>query len=171
MQQLEIKDAEIMTLAIQDEISRSAEARYDHRLHGVLMVCKGLSCYEVADILGHSPRAIEYWVKRFEAKGFVGLQEKPRSGRPPRIGMEIMEQLGKDLRQTPRVFGYTQNFWDGILLSHHLASVYDVKLGARQCQRLFHKLDFRLRKPRGVIAKADPSAQEAFKKTGRKRSP
>jgi len=85
--------------------------------------------------------------------------------------MEIMEQLGKDLRQPPRVFGYPQNFWDGILLSHHLASVYDVKLGARQCQRLFHKLDFRLRKPRGVIAKADPSAQEAFKKTGRKRSP
>lgn len=164
MRRLEIKDAEIMMLAIQDEISRSAEARYDHRLHGVLMVSKGISCYEVGDILGHSPRTIEYWVKRFEAKGFAGLQEKPRSGRPSRIDDEIMERVGKDLRQCPRELGYTQNSWDGILLSHHLAQAYGVKIGVRQCQRIFHKLDFRLRKPRGVIAKADPIAQELFKK-------
>jgi transposase len=30
---------------------------------------------------------------------------------------------------------------------------------------LFHQLEFRLRKPRPVIARADKEAQEAFKKT------
>ncbi|MGH8653570.1 MAG: winged helix-turn-helix domain-containing protein [Gammaproteobacteria bacterium] len=35
----------------------------------------------------------------------------------------------------------------------------------RQCQRLFRQMGFRLRKPRPVIAKADPAAQAAFKKT------
>ena len=34
---------------------------------------------------------------------------------------------------------------------------------ARQCQRLFRQLDFRLRKPRPVLARADP--KKAFKKT------
>jgi hypothetical protein len=38
-------------------------------------------------------------------------------------------------------------------------------LGVRQCQRLFRAMGFRRRKPRPVIAHADPKAQRAFKKT------
>ncbi len=68
-------------------------------------------------------------------------------------------------RTDPRNFGYGQNLWDGKLLSHHIEKVYHVKLGVRQCQRLFNKLGFRLRKPRPVIAKADEVAQTEFKKT------
>ena len=38
MKKLQIQDAEVMRLALQDEIMRSEESRYDHRLHGVLLV-------------------------------------------------------------------------------------------------------------------------------------
>jgi transposase len=38
-------------------------------------------------------------------------------------------------------------------------------MGVRQCQRLFHQLGFRRRKPRSLIAQADPEAQAAYKKT------
>jgi transposase len=51
------------------------------------------------------------------------------------------------------------------LLSHHLFRQYGVRLGVRQCQRLFRQLGFRRRKPRSVIANADPEAQAAYKKT------
>jgi transposase len=47
-----------------------------------------------------------------------------------------------------------------------------VVLRVRQCQRLFHQLEFRLRKPRPVIARANLEEQRAFKKTpqaGKKR--
>ncbi len=50
------------------------------------------------------------------------------------------------------------------MLSHHLKQKYDIKLGVRQCQRIFDKLDFRLRKPRPVIAKSDDEAKAEFKK-------
>jgi len=153
-----------MELAVQNEISRSEEARYDHRLHGILLMCHGFSCYDVASMLGESPRTIENWVKRFNSDGFAGLQEKTRGGRPPILEKQQIEQIGKDLRQNPREFGYTQNLWDGKLLSYHISQRFHVQLGVRQCQRLFHKLDFRRRKPRPVIANADPVAQEAFKK-------
>jgi transposase len=43
---------------------------------------------------------------------------------------------------------------------------YRVKVGQRQCQRLFHQLGFRLRKPRPLIAQADPERQAQYKKTG-----
>jgi transposase len=60
-----------------------------------------------------------------------------------------------DLRQNPTSFGYAKNVWDGKMLSHHLKEKYDIKLGVRQCQRLFNKLNFQLRKRRPVIAKSD----------------
>lgn len=165
MRKLEIKDAEMMKMAIQDEIQRSEESRYDHRLHGLLLVCSGEDCYETSRLLGHSPRTIEGWVHRFESRGFAGLREEERTGRPAAVNEAIMESLNKDLRQDPRSLGYQQNLWDGKLLSHHLETAYGVMLKVRQCQRLFRKMGFRRRKPRPMIANADPQAQGALKKT------
>ena len=51
MRKLTISDKEVMGLAVQQEITRSEESRYDHRLHGILLVSRGLSCYQVADWL------------------------------------------------------------------------------------------------------------------------
>ena len=73
MKPLTIKDAETVILGLQDEIRRSGEARYDHRLHGVLLVAQGLSCPQVAHLLGDAPRTVEYWVQRFEKEGLSGL--------------------------------------------------------------------------------------------------
>ncbi len=94
MRRLEIQDEEITRLALQDEILRSEESRYDHRLQGILMICFGFSCYDVADLLGHSPKNIHYWVQRFEESGFAGLQEAPRPGRPSSLDEPIYEALG-----------------------------------------------------------------------------
>lgn len=165
MRRFEIKDAAIMEIAVQQEIQRSDESRYDHRLHGILMICKGFSCAEVAEFFNHSPRTIQYWVKRFEEGGFAGLVDTPHSGRPKRWDEEIMEAIGRDLRESPCSFGYLQNLWDGKLLSHHLSERYNVSLGVRQCQRLFTHLGFRRRKPRPVIAKSDSMARAIYKKT------
>jgi transposase len=167
MKKLQISDKDIMSIAIQQEIARSEEARYDHRLHGVLLVSRGLSCYEVGDLLGHHSTTIQRWVRSFEQRGFAGLADCERPGRPRRLTSEQWEAVNRDLRKQPRDLGYPQNLWDGKLLSHHLQQSYRVSLGARQCQRLFRTLGFRLRKPRPLIANADPERQEAFKKTAK----
>lgn len=165
MRKLKVTDVEIMRLAIQQEIARSEESRYDHRLHGILLVSNGISCYQVAEWLGQNPVTIQRWVNRFEANGFAGLQEGERPGRPRRLNETQWEAVDRDLRRSPRELGYAQNLWDGKLLVHHLAEAYGVDVGVRQCQRMFRQLGFRLRKPRPVIAKADPAAQTAYKKT------
>jgi len=43
MRMPEIKDAEIIRLGVQDEILGCEESGYDHRLHGILLVCSGFS--------------------------------------------------------------------------------------------------------------------------------
>jgi transposase len=165
MRKLEISDAEVMGIAIRQEIDRNEEARYDHRLHGLLLVAKGMSARQAALWLDESERTVQRWVNRFEQIGFAGLREGERPGRPSRLGDEQWQGLEGDLRRSPRDFGFAQSLWDGIVLAEHLRRHYRVELGVRQCQRLFRQMGFRLRKPRPVIAKADPAAQAAFKKT------
>jgi len=72
-------------LGLQQEIQRSEESRYDHRLHGVLLVAQGMTCPEVARLLGDAPRSVENWVHRFDQEGLSGLTEGERSGRPSRL--------------------------------------------------------------------------------------
>ena len=150
---------------IQSEISRSEDSRYDHRLHALLMVGQGMSCAEVARWFGESVTTIERWVHRFNAEGLDGLREGEHPGRPRRLTEKQWGALEVDLRLSPRELGYNQNLWDGKLLAHHVAQAYHVALGVRQCQRIFGKMGFRLRKPRPVIAEGDPDLQAAYKKT------
>ncbi len=76
-----------------------------------------------------------------------------------------LEEIGRILREAPTAAGLEANLWDGRTLSFYLEQRYGIALGVRQCQRLFRRLKFRLRKPRGVVAKADPGRQRAHKKT------
>ena len=153
-----------MVVGLQQEIQRSEESRYDHRLHGVLLVAQGMTCPEVSRLLGDSPRTVEYWVRHFEEEGFTGLQEGERSGRPARLTEQQLREIKRALRQKPSDAGMDVNLWDGKTLSAWITKKYEVQLGVRQCQRLFRHFDFRLRKPRPLIAGASASMQKKHKK-------
>lgn len=165
MKPLTISDKENMILAIQDEIRRNDASRYDHRLHGVLLVAQGLSCPQAAELLGDSPRTVVNWVQRFESRGLAGLSDEERSGRPRRLTEVQMTQVEAALRTSPAHYGLPTQIWDGPTLSEFLRQRLQVRLKVRQCQRLFRQLGFRLRKPRPQIAPADPALQAAHKKT------
>ena len=154
-------------IGLQQEIHRSEESRYDHRLHGVLLVAQGISCPEVGRLLGDAPRSVEYWVHRFERHGLAGLQEGERPGRPARLNEQQMQRINRVLRATPSDAGMPVNLWDGKTLSAWIDKEYGIQLGTRQCQRLFRQFEFRLRKPRPMLAKADPGRQKAHKKNSR----
>jgi len=162
---LTISDSETMILALQDEIRRSEESRYDHRLHGVLLVAEGFSCHEVSKLLGDSPRTVEYWVHRFEDRGLAGLQEGERSGRPTQLTGPQFERIDLILRNAPRAVGLQANLWDGPTLRQWLKSEFNVELSVRSCQRLFRRLEFRLRKPRPEIAPSDPDQREELEQS------
>lgn len=165
MRRIVIQDCEVLKIGIQQEILRTEDSRYYHRLHALLLLCNNISATQVANLLGQGRRTIQYWLERFRKDGLRGLYDVDRIGRPSILNESHLKQLGKDLRRKPSDFGYAHNMWDGKSLSHHLKKRFNVDLKVRQCQRLFHKLEFRQRKPRPVIAHADPAAQDAFKKT------
>lgn len=164
MKPLTISDPDII-LGLQDEIRRSEDSRYDHRLHGVLLIAQGVTCPKVAKMLGDSVRTVQYWVKRFDKDGLAGLSEGERPGRPRSLTERQMEKIGESLRRSPEDAGISGNLWDGKTLSAHIKKSHGVSLGVRQCQRMFRQLGFRLRKPRPLIAHADPELQKRHKKS------
>jgi len=174
MKPLTISDPALV-LALQDEIRRSEEARYDHRLHAVLLVAQGQSCYEVAGLLGDSARSVEYWVGHFEERGFAGLQPRSRPGRPKLLSGEQLTEIEGIIRRSPRDCGMMANIWDGKTLSAWIHQNFDIQIGTRQCQRMFRQFGFRLRKPRPMLMHKNKNevARTDYKKkpaeTGRKR--
>src|SRR3989304_6048520 len=101
MKRLKVQDNKIMRIAIQQEILRSEDARYDHRLHGVLLVSQGQSCYDVGKMFGHDSTTIQRWVNDFNKYGFSGLYDGEREGRPPSLNPRQWEKLNSDLRLHP----------------------------------------------------------------------
>jgi transposase len=168
MRALTIADSATIILGLQDEIRRTDESRYDHRLHGVLLVAQGMTCPEVGRLLGDSPRSVEYWVRRFEENGLAGLREGERTGRPRRLDEKQLKEINVALRQMPREVGLSGNLWDGKTLAAWIDEKYGIELGVRQCQRLFRQFGFRLRKPRPRVAQADPERQKAHKKNSKR---
>jgi transposase len=168
MKALTISDSSVMVLGLQDEIRRSTESRYDHRLHGVLLVAQGVNCCRVAELLGDAPRTVEYWVRRFEERGLAGLQEGQRSGRPCRLNPQQVAEIQDALRKRPSDFGLSGNLWDGKTLAAHIERAYGLSLGARQCRRFFRQWKFRWVKPRPLIARADPARQAEHKKNSKR---
>jgi transposase len=145
MKALRIAEAEAARIAVQQEIRRSVESRYDHRLHGVLLVCQGHTCAAVAAWLGEHPATVQRWVHRFAAGGCGALREGPRAGRPGRLAAADRAKAARDLQSPPRELGYDQDDWDGPLLARHLRQRYDIRLGPRQCQRFLLRLGLRPR--------------------------
>lgn len=154
-------------LGLQQEIQRSEESRYDHRLHGVLLVAQGMTCPEVARLLGDAPRSVENWVHCFDQEGLAGLMEGERSGRPSRLNEKQVKEINRVLPAKPSDAGMRVNLWDGKTLSAWIDQTYGVQLGGRQCQRLFRQFEVRLRKHRPILAKADPARQKKQKKNSK----
>ena len=125
---------------LRQEARRSPASRYEHRLHGVLLVASGLSHPKVAEIFGEDPRTVRRWTAAFQRHGLAGLRDVKRPGRPSSLDAEQQLRLRRDLTQPPATFELCGGTWNGNVLSEHLRRSYKMDLGVRQCQRLLKRL-------------------------------
>jgi transposase len=129
-----------LEFALQDEIRRTKESRYDHRLHAILLIASGMSCPEVSNLLGDPQRSIRRWIHRYNHYGFSGLMEADHQGRPSRLTSVQMENILLTLKKKPEEIGLRGKKWNGKLLSEFIRKQFGVRLGIRQSQRLFYSM-------------------------------
>jgi transposase len=173
MQRLVIQDKAGIKEKIQSYFSGNEEAQFIHRLHGILLFLEkeSESCDSIGSLFGNSPRTISNWIKRLNQTGDIeSLRSKKQPGRPCRLTEEQKQELKVIIQELSEQHEITSNIWDGKSLSAYIEKQYSIILKTRTCQRLFHQLGFKLRRPRPVVARADESKKVESKKTPRKNS-
>jgi transposase len=172
MQKLTITQKEDIENLISDYFSKNDEAQFIHRLHGILLFLKDedSTCNSVASMFGNSPRTISNWVKKVNKSSTLEvLRTKKRTGRKPRLTNMQLSEIKGVLQKSPEESGITSNIWDGKSLSFYIEKKYQIVLGVRRCQSLFHELGFSLKRARPIVAKGDELKKEAFKKNSKKK--
>jgi transposase len=114
----------------------SPQERLLHRLHCVAVVLKGYSSSESARIYGDSPRAVAYWVKRFNQDGLHGLKEESRPGRPSKLNAAQFKKL-KTLLNKSKGKSKREN---AEMLSAYILKEFKISLTPRQCWRILNRL-------------------------------
>jgi transposase len=171
MQKLKIRKAKEVEAQIHQYLRNSDEARFIHRLHGILLLLNNEenNCANIASLFKNSPRSLSNWVHSVNNTGTIEvLRDKPRKGRNGRLLSEQLDQIKLVLQNHPSEVGLSTNIWDGKTLSYFIQREFSITLQVRQCQRLFHKLGFSLKRARPIVAKGNPEKKEQAKKTFKK---
>jgi transposase len=98
----------------------TTEQRLALRARIVLAAAKGESTQAIAARLDQRPATVSEWRRRYAQAGLVGLQDKPRSGRPRQYLQQDEQRILHLLDQDPPA-GYAE--WSGPLLAQALGDV------------------------------------------------
>lgn len=156
-----------------DELRREARAQKDVRmrirLQAIVLAKQGRTAGEIAAALDASRRPVQEWVRRYNQSGVEGLRRRRGQGRLQKLSLEERDRLCTRIEAAPReedeVCTLRGKDVQRILKQefgklYHLNGVY----------ALLHRLGYSCLMPRPRHQKADPQAQEAFKKTSWRRS-
>jgi transposase len=69
--------------------------------------------------MDYSAQAVYPWLERYRQKGIAGLQDNPRSGRPPKEPL-LANVVAGQACMSPLCYGYAQGCWSIALLVGHL---------------------------------------------------
>jgi len=168
MQKLTIHEPKKIERQINSFISNDPESKFVYRLCSLKMFINDPSCSteKLGEIMRASPRTISNWIHSINETGQINvLRDKEKPGRTGRLTDEQLLEIQGAIQQHPTALGLNANLWDGKSLSHFIKKKYGTALQVRQCQRIFKKLGFTLKRGRTMVANGDPGRKLAFKKT------
>lgn len=115
-------------------VSRHAIGRVALRAHMVLLSDRGFTVSQIAAIHACGQDVVRIWLHRYEQHGVAGLEDEPRSGRPPKdelAGPIVDAQVS----QSPPCSGPIQNCWSVALLTAFLAQRFRLVLSCASVRR------------------------------------
>ena len=132
------------------------------RHQAVVLAKQGHSAPAIARALGCSRRAVQAWVDRYNQGGLAALQERPHTGRPPRLAAADVPRFRDRLEAgpTPEDGVCTFRCQD---LRRILEEEFGVSLRRQAIYDLLHRLDYSSLMPRPQHEQANPEVQEFFK--------
>jgi transposase len=134
------------------------------RIQVVALAKQGLTCPAIVEMTGYCRRTIQRWIARYNQYGLKALADESRSGRPVKLPVDQYERFCARVDAGPTSSDQTATFYGKdiqLILKKEFGVVYTLD----GIYKLLHRLGYSCLKPRPRHNKADPAAQEAFKKT------
>jgi len=138
--------------------------RLARRIHGVYLANRGHTCPEIMQIIGASRRAIQQWVQKYNNGGIEALKDKPRPGKPTTLPRHKEQQFCRRIASGPSKQDGVSSL-NGPAIKRLLEREFAVVYSLWGVYDLLHRLGYSCLCPRPQHEKADPKAQQEFKKT------
>jgi len=126
------------------------------RCQMILLSAQGHSASEIARWTFFDQDTVLFWFERYEAEGLDGLQDRPRSGRPPKMMEPSRDDLQEAVDQDPRQAGQAFSVWTCGDLADYLAQKGHVRVTGETIRRHLRALGFRIVRPVSSISSPDP---------------
>ena len=147
-----ILSAEVEAILKQQSRSKTEEHRVVERAKIVLMSGAGSSDAAIARVLSLNPNTVRTWRRRFLSDGVDGLQDLPRSGKPPVYDKDKLRKDIFDILEEPAPKG--QATWDGKAIASELGVSDDI------VWRILKKEGIHLQRQRTWCVSTDPHFAE-----------
>lgn len=141
------------------QLARQAIGRVSERAHFVLLSDKGKSVPEIAELMDYSAETVYSWLERYRAEGVAGLEDDPRSGRPPNTP-HLRDIVEAQAGQSPECSGYVASCWTVGSLVAHLWQRFRVPVSGSTLRRVLHALGYVCGRPKlAMPRRTDPDAE------------
>ena len=162
---VEITRMELTSAQLRAVAGRRRDAREARRMLALALVLDGVERKTAAETCGMDRQTLRDWVHRYNAEGLAGLANRCSPGRPPRLSAAQKAALAAQLETgpDPKVDGVVR--WRRIDLKRWIEATFGVTMHERTVGKQLAALGYRRLSVRPQHPKADPAAQEAFKKT------
>ena len=126
----------------------AASARQLKRAMCLLLSAAGQQATTIAGTIGLSLDAITDIRRRWRERGLRSLDDRPRSGRPPRVTAAHRRELRRALRRGPLACGYIFTVWSIARLGTYLRQRTGIAISTGWLRQVVHAEGFVVGRPK-----------------------
>lgn len=151
-------------MRLRREAERDGAYRVATRLHAVLLNADGQTSGHIAELLKAPRSKVSEWLSNYEEHGIEGLLEGYRSGRPPRLTEAQRVALDDIIESGPVAYGLDIGIWTSPMIARIIEEEFGISYHPGHVRKLLDKMGFSVQRPRRLLARADPKAQERWRR-------
>jgi transposase len=166
---IEITRKDLSVSELRTAASRTKDARAARRMLAIALVLEGTDRRTSAEACGMDRQTLRDWVHRYNAEGLAGLVNRLSPGARPLLSPEQKAELAALVEAGPDPERDGVVRWRRVDLQARIETAFGVKMHERTVGKQLASLGFRRLSVRPRHPRTDEGAQEAFKKSSRKR--
>jgi transposase len=138
--------------------SRTGAARTVERAQIIGRASQGQAVQQIADEMHVGAKLVRRWIERFNTDGLKGLEDHPRSGRPPRYSREQVGIVVATALTNPKELGQPFSSWTFERLTRYLTDVGHLPIQHSRVHAILHAEGVRWREQETWFgARVDPA--------------